>query len=69
MSIKPIATNKKAYQNYNLTDKWECGIVLTGGEVKSVRMGEVNFADSYAFVKGTEVFLSLKKIVILVLMQ
>ena len=58
MAIKLIATNKKAYQNFNLTDKWECGIVLTGGEVKSIRAGHVNFKDTYAWVKEDEVFLS-----------
>jgi SsrA-binding protein len=58
MSIKLIATNKKAYQNFNLTEKWECGIVLTGGEVKSIRAGHVNFKDSYAWVKEEEVYLS-----------
>ena len=56
--MKLIATNKKAYQNYNLLDKWECGIALTGGEVKSIRAGEVNFKDAYAWVKEEEMFLS-----------
>jgi SsrA-binding protein len=58
MAIKLIATNKKAYQNFNLTEKWECGIVLTGGEVKSIRSGHVNFKDTYAWVKEEEVYLS-----------
>ena len=56
--MKLIASNKKAYQNYNLLEKWECGIALTGGEVKSIRAGEVNFKDAYAWVKEEEVFLS-----------
>lgn len=56
--MKLIATNKKAYQNFNLLEKWECGIALTGGEVKSIRAGEVNFKDSYAWVKEEEVYLS-----------
>ena len=43
-----IATNKKAFRDYFLHDKWECGIVLTGGEVKSLRQGKVNFKDSFA---------------------
>ena len=54
---KPVATNKKAYHNFFLSDKWECGIVLTGAEVKSVRAGLVNFKDSYASVDRGEVFL------------
>ena len=56
--MKPIATNKKAYQNFNLTEKWECGIALNGGEVKSIRAGNVNFKDAYAWVKEGEVYLS-----------
>ncbi|MBF0485358.1 MAG: SsrA-binding protein SmpB [Candidatus Omnitrophica bacterium] len=53
----PIATNKKAYHNFFLTDKWECGIELKGAEVKSVRGGDVNFSDSYVGVDGNEVWL------------
>ena len=58
VSMKLIASNKKAYQNFNLLEKWECGIALTGGEVKSIRAGEVNFKDAYAWVKEQEVYLS-----------
>lgn len=53
----PIATNKKAFRDYFFTDRWECGIALTGGEVKSIRAGEVNFKDSFALMKGEEVYL------------
>jgi SsrA-binding protein len=53
----PIATNKKAYHNFFLTDKWECGIALNGAEVKSIRAGEVNFKDSYARFEKEEIFL------------
>lgn len=52
-----VATNKKAFRNYFLSDKWECGIILHGGEVKSVRAGNVNFKDSFARVEGEEIFL------------
>lgn len=48
--MKTIATNKKAYHNYNLIEKFECGIVLIGPEVKSVRAAQVSFTDSFAFV-------------------
>lgn len=57
MAFKVIATNRKAFHNYHLTQNWECGIALTGGEVKSIRNGEVNFADSFATVDGQEIFL------------
>ena len=54
---KPIATNKKAYRNFTISDKWECGIALAGSEVKSIRAGHVNFKDSFAKVDETQVFL------------
>jgi SsrA-binding protein len=57
MAFKVIATNKKAYHNYHLAQNWECGIALTGGEVKSIRNGEVNFADSFARVDDEEIYL------------
>ncbi len=50
-----IATNKKAFRDYFLHDKWECGIVLTGGEVKSLRQGKVNFKDSFARIEDGNV--------------
>jgi SsrA-binding protein len=52
-----IATNKKAYRDFFFTDKWECGIELKGGEVKSIRAGNVNFKDSYAQVQDNEIIL------------
>lgn len=57
MSSGVIATNKKAYHNFHLTDKWEVGIALAGSEVKSIRAGEVNFADSFARIDGGEIYL------------
>ena len=54
---EPVATNKKAWHNYFLTDKWECGIELQGAEVKSIRAGEVNFADTHVRVEDHEVWL------------
>ncbi len=57
MEPKTIATNKKAFRDYNLEATWECGIALKGGEVKSLRSGDVNFTDSFALVEGGEVFL------------
>ena len=53
----PIATNKKAYHNFNILEKWECGIALKGAEVKSLRAGDVNFKDSFARVERGQVFL------------
>lgn len=55
--IKIIAQNKKAYFNYSVEDKIECGIALEGTEVKSVKDGSVSFADSFALIEKGEVFL------------
>jgi len=55
--IKTIANNKKAYHDYFIEDTYEAGIELRGSEVKSVRLGNVNLKDSYAVIKGNEVFL------------
>lgn len=52
-----IATNRKARHKFTLLDKWECGIALNGGEVKSVRAGQVSFKDTFARVDGGEVYL------------
>ncbi len=57
MESKTIATNKKAYHNFTLLDRYECGIALTGGEVKSCRAGQVNFSDSFARIEDGEVSL------------
>ncbi len=51
-----IATNKKAYHNYHLLQKWECGMALTGPEVKSIRAGHVSFTDSFARFEEGELF-------------
>ena len=48
METKLIAKNPVAYHNFNIEDKFEAGIVLTGTEIKSIRAGKVNLKDSYA---------------------
>lgn len=52
-----ITTNRKAYHDYTIEEKFEAGIVLTGTEVKSLRDGRANLQDSYAAVKDGEVYL------------
>lgn len=56
-SEKVVATNRKAFHDYFIEDKFEAGIVLQGTEVKSLRDGRVNLQDSYASVRDTEIFL------------
>ena len=53
---KLIAKNPNAYHNYNIVEKIECGIVLFGTEIKSIRKGKVNLKDSFANIKNNEVF-------------
>lgn len=50
--MKVIANNKKAFHNYFVVETLECGINLIGCEVKSLRKGEVNLADSYCRVEN-----------------
>jgi SsrA-binding protein len=54
---KLIAANRKAFHDYFILDKFEAGAVLLGTEVKSIREGRVNLKDSYALVRGGEMFL------------
>ena len=49
--------NRKARYNYEIFETIECGIALTGTEIKSIRSGKANIKDSYATVKNDEVFL------------
>lgn len=55
--MKIIAQNKKASHEYFLHEKYECGIVLKGTEIKSVRDGKVNIKDSYALIRNNEAFI------------
>jgi SsrA-binding protein len=52
-----VAVNRQARHRYNLLDKWEAGLVLTGTEVKSLRGGNVQLKDGYASVRDGEVWL------------
>jgi SsrA-binding protein len=54
--MKTVASNKKAYFNYEFVESMEAGIALLGSEVKSVREGRISLKDSFAEVKNGEVF-------------
>ena len=56
-SVKVISQNKKAYHDFFIEEKYECGIELAGTEVKSLRLGQVNIKDSYASITNGEVWL------------
>lgn len=54
---KLIASNKKAFHDYHVLDKFEAGLALTGTEVKSLRDGAANLKDAYVTFKNGEAFL------------
>jgi len=55
--VKEIAANRQAFHNYEILERFEAGIVLTGTEIKSAREGRVNLKDAYGMVKSGEVWL------------
>ncbi len=54
---KVILTNRKAFHDYLVFEKYVAGIVLTGTEIKSIRKGAINLKDSFCKVENNEVFL------------
>jgi SsrA-binding protein len=52
-----LATNRKAFFNYEILERAEAGVSLVGSEVKSIRDGGLNFRDSYVEFRGGELFL------------
>lgn len=57
MEKKVIATNRKAFHDFLIFDKFIAGMVLTGTEIKSIRKGTVNLKDSFAKIEDNEMFL------------
>jgi SsrA-binding protein len=57
MSIKIIASNKKAYHDYFIDQTFEAGMVLCGTEVKSLRLGHVNIKEAFCRIRNGEVFI------------
>lgn len=57
MDKKVITTNRKAFHDYNIFDKFIAGIVLTGTEIKSVRNNAINLKDSFCKIEDNEIFL------------
>lgn len=55
---KVVAQNKKARHDYFIEDTFEVGIVLSGTEVKSIRLGKVSIKDTYAIIKNGEIFIT-----------
>ena len=56
--MKIITTNKYAKSSYDIQDKFEAGLVLTGPEIKSIRNGQVSLKGSYGRLRGSELWLT-----------
>jgi len=56
MSVKVIVSNRKAWHEYHILDKYEGGIVLHGSEVKAIREGKANIKEAYVRFIGNELF-------------
>lgn len=54
---KVVSENRKAYHDYQIIERYSAGIVLSGNEVKSCRLGKVNLKDSYVIIKEGEAYL------------
>ena len=54
---KVICQNKRAHYDYFIEDVYECGIVLSGTEIKSVRLGKASVNDSFCYIKDGEVYI------------
>ena len=54
--IKPVAQNRKAFHDYFVEERFECGLVLSGTEVKSMRLGRVSLKESWAQIRNAEVW-------------
>lgn len=57
MTGKVLATNKKAFHDYKISDELEAGIKLTGPEVKSVKEGSLSLKESFVMIDGGELFI------------
>jgi len=55
--VKIVSTNRRARHEYHILESFECGLVLHGYEVKSIREGRVNIQDAYGTVRGDEAFI------------
>ncbi|AHC15209.1 SsrA-binding protein SmpB [Salinispira pacifica] len=54
---KLLSKNRRAFHEYHILERYECGIMLAGTEVKSMKSGKYSFVDSYARIKNNELWL------------
>ena len=57
-----IVNNRKARYSFDVIEEFNCGIILTGSEVKSIRMGNVTIGDSFAYMKNGEIWIKNVKV-------
>lgn len=57
MGIKVVANNRRAFHDFSIGDTWEAGLVLSGTEVKSLRMGKANLSDGWVDIENGEAFM------------
>ncbi len=55
--IKVVTTNRKAFHEYHISDRYEAGLSLVGTEVKALRLGKVQMGDAYVTIENDEAFL------------
>jgi SsrA-binding protein len=58
IDMTSLAFNKRANFDYSISDTYEAGLVLTGQEVKSVKLGHISLKESFVTAKGSELFLT-----------
>jgi SsrA-binding protein len=54
--VRPISDNRRAFHEYLILERFEVGLVLTGTEVKSLRMGQINLADAFCRIEDREMW-------------
>jgi SsrA-binding protein len=57
MTVKVVATNRKAFHEYEIHDTFEAGLVLLGTEIKSIRAGRASLQEGYVAIEGNEAWL------------
>ena len=57
-----ITKNRKAYFEYTIIEEYDCGIILTGSEVKSIRGGGITIVDAFAYFKSCEIWVKNLKV-------
>lgn len=60
--MKIVSNNRKAFYEYHIIEEYDCGLVLLGSEVKSIRLGNVTISDSFVYIKDGEVWIKNLKV-------